>query len=72
MEISSYMYSKGAAAMKRYIKSATIKQNYFIIWFNEGDDEDYTIIPADSISDAKDQAQRMFGEDTISVEFYKP
>ncbi len=53
--------------MKRQIRN----QN-FIVWFNDGEDEDYTIIPAKNIAEARDQAEEMFGEDIISVQFYNP
>ena len=53
--------------MKRQIRT----QN-FIIWYEEDGREDYTIIPARNITEAKEQAEDMFGEATTSVEFYNP
>ena len=59
--------------MKRYIKSVTTHKQHFIIWFREGDDdEDYTVIPAANIKEAKEKAANMFGGDVLSVKFYEP
>lgn len=53
--------------MKRQIRT-----QYFIIWFKEDEDEDYTVISAKNITEAKEKAEEMFDEDVISVEFYNP
>ena len=60
--------------MKRYINSATQKKlQHFIVWFNdELGDEQYIIIPAVNINEAKDKASDMFGEDVTEVKFYNP
>ena len=55
--------------MKRQIRT-----QYFIIWFKEGEGEgeDYAVISAKNITEAKDRAEDMFGEDVESVQFYNP
>lgn len=57
--------------MKRFITSATKKTNHFMVWFNDKlGDEQYVILPATNINEAKDKAEEMFGEDVIEVKFY--
>lgn len=49
--------------------------NYYIIWYNEEpekENEDYLILQAESIEDAKNKAEHMFGDYVISVERYNP
>lgn len=48
---------------------------YYMIWYNEAPEEeqdDYAIIRACDLEDAKKQADKMFGEYVISVEPYNP
>ena len=48
---------------------------YYIVWYNEEPNtelDDYTIVHAYSITDARNIADKMFGEYVISVEPYNP
>ncbi len=45
---------------------------YYIVWYHEGNEEDYTIIYASDLDSAKAKAHLIFGPDVISVEEYKP
>lgn len=48
---------------------------HYIVWYNEEpekEQEDYVIIHAHDIEDARNMADEMFGEYLISVEPYKP
>lgn len=48
---------------------------YYIVWYNDEpnkDKDEYTIVHAYSITDAKNMADKMFGEYVISVEPYNP
>ena len=47
---------------------------YFIVWYNETPEEpeDYTILHAYDLDDAKKMSEKMFGKNVISVEPYNP